>query len=114
MDLLEDFYPSSGVSRRAAMQRQVVELARKLLPDADALREQLDEMLAGQVALGMLTDIFSYTLGFPLSLKQRLLAEWNVDRRARMLIEKLSRLAGQLEPLPATGSDEFPPRFSLN
>jgi hypothetical protein len=96
------------------VQRQLVELARRLLPDSDALHEQLDELLANQVSLGMLTDIFAFTLGFSTGVKQRLLAEWNVERRATLLSEKLGALAQRLQtPAPAE-ADDFPPRFSLN
>jgi len=114
VDLLDDFYPSSGAQSRARSQRQLVELARQLLPDSAALHDQLDELLASQVSLGMLTDVFSFTLGFAPTIKQRLLAEWNVDRRAALLTEKLAALAERME-LPAAGDEmDFPPRFSLN
>jgi hypothetical protein len=91
----------------------LVELARELLPNQAAGHEQLDDLLAGQVSLGMLSDIFAYSLGFPLDVKQRLLAEWNVDRRTRILCEQLERL---VRGVPAPNSDEpnYPPRFSLN
>ena len=114
VDLLSDFLPASGAARRTTVQRQLVELARKLLPDSAALHQQLDELLASQVSLGMLTDIFSYTLGFPLPVKQRLLAEWNVDRRARLLSDHLSRLAQRVSPADPPDEPTYPPRFSLN
>ena len=114
VDLLEDFYPASGAPRRAKAQRQLVELARKLLPDATELHEQLDEMLASQIALGMLTDVFAFTLGFPVVVKQRLLAEWNVDRRAALLTEKLAALSQRMDPPAVAEESDFPPRFSLN
>ena len=115
VDLLDDFYPPSGASRRASSQRQLVELARQLLPDSTALHEQLDELLASQASLGMLTDVFAFTLGFSPAIKQRLLAEWNVDRRSALLCDKLTALAEQLMAAEAgpQGTD-FPPRFSLN
>ncbi len=118
VDLLEDFYPASSAARRPVLQRRLVDLARELLPDKAAGREQLDDLLASQVSLGMLTDIFAYTLGFPLAVKQRLLAEWNVDRRARLLSDHLSKLAQRVPPgdAPAAESSDrpYPPRFSLN
>lgn len=118
VDLLEDFYPSSSAARRPQLQRRLVDLARELLPDKAAGREQLDDLLASQVSLGMLTDIFAYTLGFPMPTKQRLLTEWNVDRRAKMLLEELGRMAERLAPDTDASDDEpqrpYPPRFSLN
>ena len=114
VDLLDDFYPAASADRRAKAQRELVELARRLLPDSEALHEQLDELLASQVSLGMLTDVFAFTLGFSPAVKQRLLAEWNVDRRAAMLTEKLTALARRLETKHSDESAAFPPRFSLN
>ncbi|MCI0360979.1 MAG: LON peptidase substrate-binding domain-containing protein [Planctomycetaceae bacterium] len=114
VDLLEDFYPASSAARRPRVQRQLVELARELLPDKAAGQQQLDDLLASQVSLGMLTDIFAYTLGFPFSTKQRLLAEWNVDRRARLLADQLSKLVQRAAPPDSPGEGAYPPRFSLN
>jgi ATP-dependent Lon protease len=118
VDLLEDFYPASSAARRPLVQRRLVDLARELLPDKAAGREQVDDLLVSQVSLGMLTDIFSYTLGFPLPVKQRLLAEWNVDRRAKLLSDQLSKLARRAGPTDSAGEESsdrpYPPRFSLN
>lgn len=114
VDLLDDFYSASGAARRNKAQRQLVELARKLLPDAVELHEQLDELIASQTALGMLTDIFAFTLNFSPPTKQRLLAEWNVDRRAALLMEKLLALSQRSATLNDTEATESPPRFSLN
>ena len=113
VDLLEDHYPGSAGKQRSQAQRDLIELARRLLPDSDALHEQLDELLASQASLGMLTDVFAFTLGFSTSIKQRLLAESNVDRRAALLHEKLSALANRDDVAVASNFD-FPPRFSLN
>jgi ATP-dependent Lon protease len=114
VDVLDDFYLPTGAERRSSMQRKLVGLARRLLPDSTALHDQLDELLASQVSLGMLTDVFAFTLGFSSTVKQRLLAEWNVDRRAALLSEKLNALAQRLDAAHDSGVIEFPPRFSLN
>jgi Lon protease-like protein len=114
VDLLDDFYPPTGAPRRGRAQRKLVDLARRLLPDSIALHEQLDELLASQVSLGMLTDVFAFTLGFSTQIKQQLLAEWNVDRRAVLLSEQLVALVRRRDPLPPAEAADFPPRFSLN
>lgn len=114
VEVLDDFYPPSGAQRRTQAQRRLVELARKLMPDSTALHEQLDEVLASQASLGMLTDIFAFTLGFSVSIKQRLLAEWNVDRRAAELAERLAALSERIEPTASADESAFPPRFSVN
>jgi len=114
VDLLDDFYPPTGAARRRSAQRKLVDLARRLLPDSTALHEQLDELLASQLSLGMLTDVFAFTLGFSTPIKQQLLAEWNVDRRTVVLSEKLAALARRMDPQPSAEAVDFPPRFSLN
>jgi uncharacterized protein len=114
VDLLDDFYPASGGERRLRLQRQLASLARRLMPDSKVLHEQLDELLASRVSLGMLTDVFSFTLEFPSSVKQRLLAEWNVDRRAALLRDKLTALLQRTKAPAADLAPEFPPRHSLN
>jgi Lon protease-like protein len=110
---LEDYYPASG-TRRCDAQRRILKLARQLLPDSEALQEQLDDLLAGEASLGMLTDVFAFTLGFSTSIKQQLLNECNVDRRAGILEEKLLDIADRLQSSGEGLLTDFPPRFSLN
>jgi len=112
VETLEDYYPASG-TRRADAQRRILELARQLLPDSEALQEQLDDLLAGDASLGMLTDVFAFTLGFSTAIKQQLLTECNVDRRAAILEDKLVELAQRMQ-LSGDLVTDFPPRFSLN
>lgn len=79
--------------------------------------------MAGQMGLGPITDIISYTLPFPAEEKLRLLGQANVDQRAVDLIELLN--SGSIElhslsieeqslELPSAPDDKFPPPFSLN
>jgi uncharacterized protein len=110
VELLDDFYPSSGSPRRHQMQQMLVDLTRELLPNPDALREQFDELLASPSTLGLMTDVFAFGLGLPLTVKQQLLADWNVDRRARVLIEKLREHQGP----GSADSQSFLLPFSLN
>jgi len=114
VEVLDDFYPPAGAAVRPKLRRRLVELARKLLPDSQPLEEQLDDLLASQASLGMLTDVFAFTLGFAPALKQRLLAQWNVDQRSALLTERLTALASQLDGAGADIAPDFPPRFSLN
>jgi Lon protease-like protein len=113
VDPLEDYYPASG-ARRTDVQRRILQLAGKLLPDSEALQQQLDELLAGEASLGMLTDVFAFTLGFSTTIKQQLLTECNVDLRAAILEEKLLDLANRLQSTGEGLLTDFPPRFSLN
>ncbi len=110
VDVLDDFYPSSGSARRHQMQQALIDLTRELLPERDALNEQFDELLASPSSLGLMTDVLAFGLGIPLAMKQQLLADWNVDRRARVLLERLKSLQ---TTSPASGPPILPP-FSLN
>jgi len=110
VDLLEDFYPSSGAARRHQLQQALIDLTCELLPNNELLNEQFDELMASPGSLGLMTDIFAFGLTIPLSMKQQLLADWNVDRRARFLLEKLKAI--QLSS-PSVGPPFLPP-FSLN
>src|SRR5690606_35004904 len=113
VDLLDDFYPSSGKAARPAIQRRLIDLARQLCPEQAALRDELSSLMADQLSLGPLTDIFAYTLALPISVKQRLLAQWNVDRRALLLIDRLAAMAKAGFP-PTDAVPGFLPPFSLN
>jgi Lon protease-like protein len=117
VESLEDYYSASGCASsgpgRTEAQRRILELARQLLPDSEALHHQLDELLAGEASLGMLTDVFAFTLGFSTTIKQQLLLECNVDCRAAIVEEELLDLARRLQSSGDLLTD-FPPRFSLN
>jgi len=111
VDRLDDYYPASGKAARPALQQRMAELARELLPARSVVCKEVDELLSSQIPLGVLCDVFAYMLGLPLSVKQRLLAEWNVDRRATLLMD---RLASRCEEPPASQGLKIPPPFSLN
>jgi hypothetical protein len=64
------------------------------------------------ISLGTLTDVISYALDLDVAAKQALLAEQNVDRRAKALITHLKAAAN--EALQASVASGFPPEFSAN
>lgn len=72
--------------------------------------DPLRKLLEGSHALGGLCDIFSFVLPLDLVIKQQLLAETEVERRVRLLLEHLEPL---LAPSPGE-SRKFPPDFSSN
>jgi Lon protease-like protein len=110
VELCEDRCDASP-ARQAELQRELLAAFKRLLPRVPDAAEQLDELLAKQVPLGMLTDIVSYTLDFDLALKQHLLGELCVERRAEWLIDRLPSL---LEPAAVAHACGFPPHFSAN
>jgi len=62
------------------------------------------------VPLGVLTDIVAFTISFELAFKQKLLREWNVDARAKILRERMASMADGNLP----DRRLFPPSFSDN
>ncbi len=73
----------------------------------------MDQLLATDIPLGVLTDVISFMLEIEIGHKETLLAEVNVHRRAQMLLEHLEAIAkGRTGRLGSAGV--FPPRFSVN
>lgn len=61
------------------------------LPEGSELEGNVREMLASEVPLGVLADLVAFALPLGTPVKQTLLAEVDVDRRAAMLISHLNR-----------------------
>jgi len=78
------------------------------MPEA---REQIGQLVGEDLPLATLTDIAGYVLDLDVAQKHRLLAEANVCRRARMLVEHLARLERAIR---IGDCSDFPPRFSEN
>ena len=77
--------------------------------------------MAGQMGLGPITDIISYTLPFEVEQKLQLLGDSDVDSRAVELARLLKSgsidlLSGPAVEFSDVGkkNQEFPPPFSLN
>ena len=95
------------------MQRRLLAEFKRLLPQSGPIHEPLEQLLAAEVLLGMFTDLVAYTINLGIQVKQQLLAERNVDRRAATL---LAALAGMThgEPIRQPRTGGFPPDFSAN
>jgi ATP-dependent Lon protease len=110
--LLKDNCPPQTAGARASLQRELLDLFRKTLPQLAGESHAFDAMLAGDLPLGMLTDILTYMLPFDIGFKQSMLSQLNVERRARRLLKKLtSKREGRSDP---PRLDPFPPEFSRN
>lgn len=114
VELLEDHYPASGAATRQASQRKLLDSFRRYVPKTSLAQEQFDQLLAQQISLGMLTDIVAFTINLPLPLKQKLLNEWHVDRRAQLLLEHFNQSQGETSSLVSGAMRTFPPEFSAN
>ncbi|NDC53254.1 MAG: peptidase S16 [Planctomycetia bacterium] len=108
-EILDDELPAEEPPETAAgLQQELLAAFKRALPKMPDAYEQLDQLLGTQITLGMLADIVAYTIDLDLDWKLRLLAECNVLRRTRLLLEAI---AGRPAPVPTR---PFPPEFSAN
>ena len=112
VELCEDEYPVGEEPCCRHLQRQIRESVLRLLPMLPDAQEQVDQLLASDVPLGVLTDVISFMLDINICQKQALLAEMNVHRRAQLLLEHLSSAPQPISENDGTG--KFPPLFSVN
>jgi uncharacterized protein len=110
--ILEDAYPPQKISRSGALQRRLRAALLRLVPCRPEVREQLDQLLEGDVSLGLLTDVLGFLADIGVEQKLALLAEADVFRRAEMLLEYFTpTVDGEIGSLLG---DRFPPLFSTN
>ncbi len=111
--LCTDVYSACSPARRRALQQELRKALLQVLPTLPEAREQLDQLLGGDVPLGLLTDLVGYMLDIGIQCKQSLLAEVNVFRRVQLLLCYLSESVAALVAND-TASLCFPPEFSVN
>ena len=113
VELCTDVYPSVKAHELSLLQERLRSALVKILPRLPAAEEQIDQLLASDVPLGVLSDIVSYLLDINLRAKQRLLSEANVHRRTQTLLKHLAA-AVQNAPTQDSNALVFPPEFSPN
>lgn len=106
--VLDDVYPLETSAQRPALRKELIERFKAMLPASGGAQEKFDDLLGSEISLGALTDIVGYTVDVPLNVKQKLIAETNVDTRAGILLDQL----GQRQS--ARSRPPFPPEFSDN
>lgn len=92
---------------------EIISLFRRVFERHGTLDPDLRSLLESGLPLGTLTDLVAHSLGLPPAVKQDLLAETRVDRRADLLVELLEQIASRASP-SATELRPFPPPFSEN
>ncbi len=116
----EDIYPPSGAESRVSLKRNLLQAFAEIIPVSENVQQNLHELMAGQMGLGPITDIISYTLPFEVEDKLRLLTEPDVDARAGELVRLLKSGTVQLHSVSTEeqeiqdGNERFPPPFSVN
>ena len=119
--LEDDVYPPDGTEGRLELKHSLLEAFGEIIPASANVQKNLHELMAGQMGLGPITDIISYTLPFDVHAKLGLLREPNVDLRAGKLVDLLKSGTVELHSvsLEEQSTDDpqdkrFPPRFSDN
>ena len=112
-EVCDDCYPPEEAAATPALQRKLRSAFLEILPHLPQAQDQLDQLLGSEVSLGTLTDIISYMLDIELVQKETLLAEANVHRRTRLLLQHLAAISTDDSP-GSGGALVFPPEFSVN
>ena len=121
VQVADDVYPPSGAEFRLGLKKSLLNAFGEIIPASANAQQNLHELMAGQMGLGPITDIISYTLPFDVQEKLALLGEPDVDTRACELIRLLQSGSIELHSVSVeeqtvvdTGNERFPPPFSLN
>lgn len=114
VEICEDSNPPPAAPNQSTLHRKLREAFLTVLPLLPEAHEQLDQLLAGDVSLGMLTDVIAYMLDIGIRHKEALLAELDVYRRAEMLLQHLSAATADHAPCCRSGALVYPPQFSAN
>src|SRR5579863_977699 len=111
LELYRDFYSVDPLVNRDVRHHELLLNFRKLFPQsrADSLFSQV---LEADIPLGVTCDLLAAAVSLPLSGKQMLLEELDVDSRSDLLLEKIRERmpAGETEGRIRT----YPPTYSLN
>jgi Lon protease-like protein len=143
VDVADDYHSPADPSQYQELKRNVLDAFASVIPVNATVQQNLHELMAGQMGLGPITDIISFTLPLGTLAKLALLAEPDVCQRARQLTVFLrerfvsrpgeSQSASEIKPSeaateqtlgsqstwsesPSGGADgpRFPPPFSRN
>ncbi len=83
------------------------------LPEGAAYTEQFKQLLHSPIPLGALCDVLGFMLPLPIEVKQALLEELDIDRRAHQLLDRLHS-SSPPEMLPPPRRFKYPPEYSTN
>lgn len=97
--LLDDVAKSTNDERRPALQAALTKQFQDFLPKNKSADAALEELLATEIPLGVLTDLVSFALPMEFAEKRELLGECDIDKRATMLLSALETQAPR-EKLP--------------
>jgi Lon protease-like protein len=112
-DVLHD-NPPEELSVAKALRGQLADALLPRFHAKAAAKEQIRDLFHGELPLGALCDVLAFALPFPPEMKQGLLEQLDVPRRAEQLIRLIEGLQPDPEPVAADPNRKFPPDFSIN
>jgi Lon protease-like protein len=95
----------------SSFRRKLGELVPRWFPNQAAVLAQFRRLLASNLSVGTLCDIFSFALPLDVLVKQQLLEQLDVVQRSQTLLEHLQAHAGKEASICER---RFPPAFSQN
>ena len=105
-EVISELVPSDPAMVKK-LRHTLADLVLSRFEDDGPARRQLQELFEGEMPLGQVCDVLGYALPLSTEMKQGLLAEAHVDRRAVALIDVLRASSAQADR-------PFPPGFSPN
>jgi Lon protease-like protein len=110
VEVLEDVAPPVG---ERTWRADLIEVYRVVARRTDSSQEELESLLSEPPPLGVVTDLLAQAFGLPPSLKQALLDEVRIERRALALLSILRQVVAQLDAEIGVTRPNQPP-FSDN
>jgi Lon protease-like protein len=113
IELLGDTQDERDAARVIQLQTELCRgFQQALALPAEATASPVQELLASDLPLGVLTDLVSFALPLSAALKRRLLGECDVLNRAELLLKALGAAPSRTRPTRAFAATEYGPRFS--
>jgi Lon protease-like protein len=98
--LLDDYVTTENDDFRNDLQATLTKRFQETLPVGSSVESALEEILASEIPLSVLTDLVSFAVPMEYATKQVILAECDVDIRALMLLDALD--GGSPSPRPSS------------
>lgn len=114
VDLLE-CNPPDDIQTASELRKKLAEVLLPRFEDQGAARQQVNDLFHSELTLGALVDVLGFALPFPPEMKQSLLEQLDVPKRAKQLIHLVDCLRPDAPaPVPAASPRKWPPDFSVN
>lgn len=110
---LIDEEPPATIEAAKELRQEIAGAVRTRFAITGPAKEQIHDLIHGELPLGPLCDILSFALPLPIAAKQLILELGDVCARAVTLVETIQNLTASRPPGFGPGR-KFPPDFSAN